>query len=80
MSNIIKKNGKYFCKEHNRNCEWCRNKTTKQYFVKCPENTEFECGTKTISDDEVRLYEMYSPNYTVPDNEKFWDERKEEYE
>lgn len=58
---VKRKNGLYCCPEHNCYAEWCQNSYTGAYFVKCPKSEKFECGTKTISKDELNSYDKFAP-------------------
>lgn len=61
--NLIKVNGKYRCDSHGVECQVCKNSSTGQYFLKCPFNKKFECGTVNITSTEALNYDYYMPNY-----------------
>lgn len=60
---LVKIKGKYQCNVHNIECQFCKNNRTGQYFLKCPCDSAFNCGTVTISEDDTLHYEPYTPNY-----------------
>lgn len=78
------KNGKYYCTKHHEKLQWCRNRSTGKYFLKCPYNKKFECGTIDISQEVAIKYDPYCPgldnaiaNYVAELIEKDDEEEKE---
>ncbi|WP_395547105.1 MULTISPECIES: hypothetical protein [unclassified Lacrimispora] len=63
MDNIrINADGKYICTKHKLDLQWSQNRSTGEYFLKCPDNKKFECGTREVSEYDALKYDMFAPN------------------